>query len=66
MGGPFWDPGLERGGRPDIKLHVSIKRQVPGFKAQVWALARILAVSLANFEMSGTFPATLTGLWSYS
>lgn len=66
LGGPFWDQGLRRGGRPDVKLHVSIKRQVPGFRVQVWALARILAVSLANFETSGTLPATLTGLWSCS
>lgn len=66
LGGPFWDQGLEKGGRPDIKLHVSILWQVPGFGMQVQALAQILAVSLANFETSGTLPTTLTGLWSCS
>lgn len=66
LGGPFRDQGLERGRRPDIKLHVSIEGQVPGFRMQVRALARILDVSLANFETSGTLPTTLTGLWSCS
>lgn len=66
LGGPFRDQGLERGRRPDIKLHVSIEWQVPGFWMQVRALARILDVSLANFETSGTLPTTLTGLWSCS
>lgn len=66
LGGPFQDQGLERGRCPDIKLHVSIEWQVPGFRMQVRALARILDVSLANFETSGTLPTTLTGLWSCS
>lgn len=63
MLGHFWIRGW-RGVGTQMLTAACVRRQVPEFRVQVWVLAWILTMSLANFETWGTLPTILTGLWS--